>query len=155
MRATVPASKVRFSTGDAGAWGPRDRGGVSLERGARVSVGNWNVDGVFVGSVEGEPVNCRLRLRILEHGTEVWIKAIGVNRESITSRAPEVRQFIEHAIREFHCAAQDARCAANLEPPTIAAPRLTLFPADRVRDRPDPATYEAPSASGRPAQQSG
>lgn len=101
--------------------------------------GSWNIDGVFMGTVEGEPVNCRLRMRLLPHGTEVWIKAVGVNRESCVSRAPEVRQIAEFAIHEFRCAAQDATTAPDPVPPILAGPHLTYFPGCHDRDRAVPA----------------
>ena len=88
----------------------------------------WHLDGIFVGTVEGEPVNCRVRMRLLEHGTELWIKAIGVNRESSVSRSPEVRQLAEAAIHEFHCAARDGAAGSGPGLPSPEAPRLTYFP---------------------------
>jgi hypothetical protein len=92
----------------------------------------WNVEGLFIGTVEGEPVNCRLRFRLLEHGTEVWIKAVGVSRESIVSRAPEVQRIAEMAIAEFLAAAGSVGLPADPGLPIEAGPHLTLFPGCRV-----------------------
>ncbi len=98
------------------------------------AVGSWDIDGVFIGTVEGEPVNCRVRCRTVDHGVEMWIKAAGINRESVVSRAPEVRQMFDMAIAEFHSAAHSAGLPADLVPPIAVGPHLILFPGCRVQD---------------------
>ncbi len=97
--------------------------------------GHWDIDGVFIGAIDGEPVNCRLRARELPHGVEVWIKAVGVNRESVTSRAPEVMQLFHGVKHEFHCAAAQAGTAPDPVPPILAGPHLTYFPGCLAQDR--------------------
>lgn len=97
----------------------------------------WDVDGYFSGTVEGEPVNCRLRVRLTENGTEVWVKAIGdTEHESAVSHSPMVHGFAEWAITQFHQArAYGASSAVDPAPPIDEESRLIRFPVDRALDR--------------------
>jgi hypothetical protein len=68
---------------------------------------SWNIDGRFFGTVDGLPVNCRIRCRTnAETGiTEIWVHAEDdETRQSTVSRSPDVQQMSEHIRQEFHAA---------------------------------------------------
>jgi hypothetical protein len=66
----------------------------------------WDVEGLFVGTVEGVPVNCRFQFRTTETGlTEVWVHRDGdPHHQSTISRSPSIHDMALHVIQEFHAA---------------------------------------------------
>src|SRR5690349_8706513 len=104
----------------------------------------WDVDGWFVGTVEGHPVNCEYRFDRSSGRVEVQINAPGDDeRQSAVSHSPLMRSMAEHVIQEFHCARQMAGpepVASDPVPATSERCRLTFLHDYQQPGRSDPAT---------------
>lgn len=88
----------------------------------------WDVDGYFVGTVQGVPVNCRYQFRTRHGLTEVLIHEEGdTQRQSTVSRNPLIAEMALHVIQEFHCARSRALDVSDPVPPTIPTCQITLL----------------------------
>jgi hypothetical protein len=114
----------------------------------------WDVDGYFVGTVQGFPVNAIFRFRGDAQGgvTEVDVHAENdPDYQSTVSRAPAIEQMREHVIQQLHRARQvcDEQTAADPALPTSARSPITYLHDYQHSDRAAQAGSPDPPAAGQ------
>jgi hypothetical protein len=118
----------------------------------------WDAEGWFIGTVQGEPVNCLFQFRTSDTGlTEVWVRRDGdATRQSTISRSPDLAQMAEHVIQEFHFARRTSACRSADDPaaPTSAECQVVSLHDYLHRDRADEDTAPPPLAMGQTQVQS-
>ena len=113
---------------------------------------SWDIDGYFIGTVQGQPVNAMFKFRTRAGRTEVKVHdALDPGRQSAVSHGPLVEAMAEHVIREFHSARarSAAQRALDPAPPMTGECRITLLHDYRCRDQSSPAAPPVTPASGR------
>ena len=99
---------------------------------------HWDLDGFFFGTVEGEPVNCRLRARLTESGSrwEVLHEPDSGDGCVMTYVGEDSRHWASRLLSQMRAVQQSAR-AADPAPGTSRTGRVVYLDVGPASDRQD------------------
>ena len=116
----------------------------------------WDVDGYFVGTVDGLPVNAIFQFRTHDGKTTVLVHSEhDPDYQSTVSQSPAIEQMAEYITQQLHRARRFPSAAPGPVPTTSAGCRITSLHDYRDRDRADSAAPQAIQAEDRARARSG
>ena len=99
-------------------------------------IDRWDLDGFFLGMVEGEPVNCRIRMRLTESGSrwEMLHEPDTGDGCVMTYVGEDSRHRASRLLSQMRAVQQSAR-AVDLAPGTSRTGRVVFLDVGPASDR--------------------